>query len=124
MHIIGTLILLTCCNSMLQNKGNVRYESNYYNNINYGGMRYDNSDTNFIKSFTESQGLNNDYINYDLFNRFFFSIGDSLENKINGGDKKMDSDINTIITAITSAIAGIYCAVKTILNLVKKLKSK
>ena len=34
----------------------------------------------------------------------------------------MDSGIQEIVTALTSAIAGVYCLVKTIINIVKKLK--
>ena len=108
---------------MLQNKGNVKYENHYYNNFDNGGMRHDYCYTNFIKSSTETQGLNYDYINYDLFNRFSFGIGDSLENKINGGDK-MESDISTLVTALGSALAGLYAVVKTVINIVRKFKRK
>ena len=38
------------------------------------------------------------------------------------GDVKMEADISNLITVITSAIAGVYCAVKTIINLIKKTK--
>lgn len=44
-------------------------------------------------------------------------------NEINkGGDVKMEADISNLITVITSAIAGVYCAIKTIINLIKKVK--
>lgn len=36
----------------------------------------------------------------------------------------MESGINEIITAVTSAIAAIYCLVKTIINVVKKVKGE
>lgn len=36
--------------------------------------------------------------------------------------RTMDSSIQEIVTALTSAIAGVYCLVKTIINIVKKLK--
>ena len=36
--------------------------------------------------------------------------------------KSMDTGIQEIVTALTSAIAGVYCLVKTIINIVKKLK--
>lgn len=36
--------------------------------------------------------------------------------------KSMDSGIQEIVTALTSAIAGVYCLVKTIINIIKKIK--
>lgn len=36
--------------------------------------------------------------------------------------KDMDAGIQELITAFTSAIAGVYCLVKTIINIVKKIK--
>lgn len=46
-----------------------------------------------------------------------------IKEEINNGEViNMESDIQGLITAITSAIAGIYCLVKTIINLVKKIK--
>ena len=36
--------------------------------------------------------------------------------------RNMDSGIQEIVTALTSAIAGVYCLVKTIINIVKKIK--
>lgn len=36
--------------------------------------------------------------------------------------KDMDAGIQELMTAITSAIAGVYCLVKTIINIVKKFK--
>lgn len=40
----------------------------------------------------------------------------------NGEVRNMDSGIQELMTAITSAIAGIYCLVKTIINIIKKVK--
>lgn len=36
--------------------------------------------------------------------------------------KKMDADFSSLITTITSAIAGVYCAIKSIIMFVKKIK--
>ena len=44
------------------------------------------------------------------------------ENTWKEGVSNMDSGIQEIVTALTSAIAGVYCLVKTIINIVKKLK--
>ena len=46
-----------------------------------------------------------------------------IKEEINDGEvKAMDSGIQELVTALTSAIAGIYCLVKTIINIVKKVK--
>lgn len=97
--------LLVSCNSMLQNKGNVKYENYYIDNINNGGMRYDNSFTNFISALEISEK--------DL------SIDEKYFNK--SEVIKMES-LNELITVIGSAIAGVYCAVKAIINAIKKMK--
>ena len=34
----------------------------------------------------------------------------------------MEGDFNSLITTITSAIAGVYCAVKAIIMFIKKIK--
>lgn len=36
--------------------------------------------------------------------------------------RDMDAGIQELITAFTSAIAGVYCLVKTIINIIKKIK--
>lgn len=106
-HILNICLcfVLMSCNSLLQNKGNVKYENHYYNNINYGGMRYDYSDTNFISTLEISEK--------DLsIDEKYFNIG---------GDKRMEN-LNELLTVIGSAVAGVYCAVKAIVAFVKKLK--
>ena len=46
-----------------------------------------------------------------------------IKEEIKDGEvKDMDSGIQELITAVTSAIAGIYCLVKTIIKIVKKIK--
>ena len=48
---------------------------------------------------------------------------EKIKEEINNGEvKNMESGIQELITALTSAIAGIYCLVKTIINIVKKIK--
>lgn len=37
--------------------------------------------------------------------------------------KTMESGLQELMTAISSAIAGVYCLVKTIINIVKKVKN-
>lgn len=49
--------------------------------------------------------------------------GNNIKEEINYGEvKNMESGIQEIVTALTSAIAGVYCLVKTIINIVKKIK--
>ena len=41
---------------------------------------------------------------------------------IKKGGENMEGDFNSLITTITSAIAGVYCAVKAIIMFIKKIK--
>lgn len=91
---------------MLQNKGSVFYgEYTYCNNNNYGGYRYDNSDTNFISCMEKSEE--------DL------TISDTY---FNFKEVRKMEDMNILVSAIGSAITAIYVLVKTIFNLIKKFK--
>ena len=65
------------------------------------------------RQYEDSLQLSNDY------REAIYKINEITK----GGDVKMESDISNLITVITSAIAGVYCAIKTIINLVKKLKN-
>lgn len=48
-----------------------------------------------------------------------------IKEEINNGEvRTMETGIQEIVTALTSAIAGIYCLVKTIINIVKKIKKQ
>ena len=55
---------------------------------------------------------------YDRTNNY----NKEIEEKIKNGEVRKMEDINTILTALGSAIAGIYCLVKTIIAAVKKMK--
>ena len=73
-------------------------------NINYGGYRYANSDTNIISFMEKSEEdltISDTYFNFKEV-------------------RKMEQP--EIVTMITSIIAGLYAIVKTIINLVKKIK--
>ena len=97
---------------MLQNKGRVYYENNYYNNFNNGGMRHDNSITNF------NQTLEEEKINV-YFERLYRANSDV--STLQGKEEKMEQP--EVVTMITSVIAGLYAVVKTIINLIKKFKN-
>ena len=46
-----------------------------------------------------------------------------VKEEINYGEvRTMENGIQEVITALTSAIAGVYCLVKTIINIIKKIK--
>ena len=49
-------------------------------------------------------------------------VGNKEENIWKEEVKDMDAGIQELVTALTSAIAGVYCLVKTIINIVKKIK--
>lgn len=99
--IIYTII---CCNST----------NNY--NLDISGVKLDafGRRGNYIDSIDNRI---NDRIDY------YMEKNEEIKEEIKNGEvKNMDSGIQEIITALTSAIAGVYCLVKTIINIVKKLK--
>lgn len=73
--------------------------------------------------FTKREGTTvNDFIDYRAIDRAInFSNKEQLE-KQEEEVITMESDFNTLITTITSAIAGVYCAVKAIIMFINKIK--
>ena len=80
--------------------------------------------------FTERQGTRvNDFINTRAIDRAFNFTNEAQSKWEEGKGKskekeviKMEGDFNALITTITSAIAGVYCAVKAIIMFIKKIK--
>lgn len=91
--------MLICC--ITQNKGTVNNENNLY-----------------FGNYEDRRELKDNNISKEIIGEAIFESNKNIK----GGDVKMESDISNLITVITSAIAGVYCAIKTIINLVKKLK--
>nr|DAG78028.1 MAG TPA: Spore germination protein GerPC [Microviridae sp.] len=103
--IILMLYLIINCNST----------SNY--NLDVSGVKLDafGKRANYIDSIDNRI---NDRIDY-----YMQESESEIKEEINNGEvKKMENGIQEFVTALTSAIAGIYCLVKTIMNIVKKLK--
>lgn len=101
--ILLIIYLTMCCNST----------SNY--NLDVSGVKLDafGKRANYIDSIDNRI---NDRIDY-------YMQQEEIKEEISNGEvRNMDSGIQEIVTALTSAIAGIYCLVKTIINIVKKLK--
>lgn len=81
--------------------------------------------------FTRREGTRiNDFINNRAIDRALHINMEEQSNEWEEGWEKskekevtnMESDFNTLITTITSAIAGVYCAVKAIIMFIKKIK--
>ena len=81
--------------------------------------------------FTERKGTAiNDFINHRTIDRAFHNYTEKQSSEWEEGREKykekevmnMEGDFNSLITTITSAIAGVYCAVKAIIMFVKKIK--
>ena len=89
--------------------------------------------------FTKREGTSiNDFINYRTIDRIIDANNKEQEEEapkaldskagITEGENnkkeviKMEGDFNSLITTITSAIAGVYCAVKAIIMFIKKIK--
>ena len=88
--------------------------SNY--NLDISGVKLDafGKRANYIDSIDNRI---NDRIDY------YMQESEKIKEEINNGEvKNMDAGIQELITAVTSAIAGIYCLVKTIINIIKKVK--
>lgn len=76
--------------------------------------------------FTKRQGnYINDIGSNRTNNRTNYNYHEEIEKiEIKEEEAMKLEDLNSIITAVGSAIAGIYCAVKTIINAIKKIKNK
>lgn len=79
--------------------------------------------------FTRREGTAiNDFIDYRAIDRIINSNQEEKEEEVIAENtnkkevKNMDGDFNSLITTITSAIAGIYCAIKSIIMFIKKFK--
>lgn len=99
------IYLIISCNST----------SNY--NLDVSGVKLDafGKRANYIDSIDNRI---NDRIDY-----YMQESEEKIKEEINNGEvRNMNSGIQEIVTALTSAIAGIYCLVKTIINIVKKVK--
>lgn len=102
--IILILYLIINCNS-----------TNTYN-LDVSGVKLDafGKRGNYIDSIDNRI---NDRIDY------YMQESEEIKEEIKDGEvRNMDAGIQEIVTALTSAIAGIYCLVKTIINIVKKIK--
>lgn len=98
---MGMFYISVCTNCISQNKGIINNENKIYLGSVYQGRVQE-----------DSLQLSNNY------RETIYKIDEITE----GGDVKMEGDISNLITVITSAIAGVYCAIKTIINLIKKAK--
>lgn len=104
-NIILILIIFSSCSTL---KLAEIISNDILDNINNGGDRYDYSYTNIISSVEESEDE--------------ITIDDAYFNINTKEVRNMENGLNEVITALGSAIAGIYCLVKTIINLIKKIK--
>ena len=98
------ILIIISCNS-----------TNQYN-IDVSGVKLDAfaKRANYVDSIDNRV---NDRINYYL--EEIFNKNEEIKTE---EVSKMDAGIQELITALTSAIAGVYCLVKTILGLIKKIK--
>lgn len=101
--------------------------TNYYN-VDVSGVKLDafGKRGNYIDSVDNrvNDRVDNNYKERDEEIAHGGLVGNNLiKEEINNGEvKNMENGIQELITALTSAIAGVYCLVKTIINIVKKIK--
>ena len=95
--------------------------TNYYT-VENSGVKVDafGKRGNYIDS---SDYRNNNRIDYS-YKEIEEKIDETFKNMevINNGEVRNMEDMNSILTALGSAIAGIYCLVKTIVAAIKKIK--
>lgn len=105
------IYILICCNS-----------TNYYN-VDVSGVKLDalGKRGNYIDSIDNriNGRTNNNYKEREEEIAYERLEGNNLWKE---EVKDMDAGIQELVTAFTSAIAGVYCLVKTIINIVKKIK--
>lgn len=109
--LIVSFLFISSCASMLQNKGQVCYDSSIYFNEEAFENRWQSIENgfragNYERSFQLSNviGFEQYKINYDK-----------------GGERKME-DLNSLVASVGSAITAIYVLVKTIMGIVAKMK--
>lgn len=124
MRILLTVFFTVClsfgyisCQSMLQNKGEVYY----------------------VYQTKQNQTNNSDFINLNAIDSIWRKLYNSFTPKGRNSESsntnqnptgqtnneeviKLENLLTELTTAVTSAIAGIYCLVKVILNIVNKVK--
>ena len=74
--------------------------------------------------FTKREGATiNDFVNHRAINRAFdYNMEEQLKKQEKEEVINMEGDFNNLITTVTSAMAGIYVAVKTIIAFIRKIK--
>ena len=96
------IFIIMCCNST----------NNY--NTDISGVKLDafGKRANYIDS-----------VDNRINDRIDYYMQEEIKEEIKNGEvRNMENGLQEAITALTSAIAGIYCLVKTIINIVKKAK--
>lgn len=85
--------------------------TNYYEAVGIKNELFTKRQGNYINA-TSNIGIDNrtNYYNQEI------------KEEINNGEVKNMEDMQSIVTALGSAIAGVYCLVKTIINAFKKMK--
>lgn len=99
------------CNSMLQNKGQVNY------NINIKTTEENNDRVQKVQRDDSSRTVNPERQIQEVSGY----SGVSNQNK-NGGKIMESNTIELLVSAIGSAITGVYVLVKTIINVFKTIK--
>lgn len=109
--LIVSFLFISSCASMLQNKGQVYYDSSIYFNEEAFEKRWQSIENGFREgNYERSFQISNDIgfeqykINYDK-----------------GGERKME-DLNSLVASVGSAITAIYVLVKTIIGIIVKMK--
>lgn len=110
--VLFLLIFGISCQSMLQNKGQVYYDSSIYFNEKAFEKRWQSIE-NRLREWNNGRSYDISFENE--------SIEQYQINNYKGGERKVE-DMNMLVSSVGSAITAIYVLVKTIIGIIVKMK--
>lgn len=110
--LIVSFLFISSCASMLQNKGQVYYDSSIYFNEKAFEKGWQSIE-NRLREWNDGRSNDSSFENE--------SIEQYQTNNYKGGERKME-DMNMLVSSIGSAITAIYVLVKTIIGIIVKMK--
>lgn len=110
--LIVSFLFISSCASMLQNKGQVYYDSSIYFNEKAFGKTWQSIE-NRLREWNYGRSDDSSFENE--------SIEQYQINNYEGGERQME-DLNSLVASVGSAITAVYVLVKTILGIIAKTK--
>lgn len=109
--LIVSFIFISSCASMLQNKGQVYYDSSIYFDEEAFEKRWKSIENRFRDGNYDG--------GFEVSNQRLYGQHQVYFDK--GGERKME-DLNSIVASVGSAITAMYVLIKTIIGIIAKTK--